>query len=128
LRQNNFRRLLKTTGWIWIFGGTVGGIFSSIELIRILAKTDFSVKSDSLSMLLAIMFSLIVLFTGRGLLLLKKWARRIGLFQSTVLILYCITFILLVSTEFGILSLMVIIALLIIGSFSFYTILAGRNN
>ncbi len=110
---------LRIIGMTWLAFGTLGACASLFDLARNVASDAFAsaIESD----FIALAFCIAAAFAGYSVFRRRRWARVVCGIVAVVLLLYAMSYLLMVGLEFGIFSFTLICAAAV---FSMYSLVA----
>jgi len=113
---------LRIVSIVWLGFGILGACASIFDLVRNIVEHAFAsaIESD----FIALGFCLAATFAGYGVFRQRRWARLVCCIVGVVLLLYALSYFLMVGLEFGIFSFTLICAA---GVFSVYSIIAAMR-
>jgi hypothetical protein len=96
---------LRAISLIWFLFGILGACYSLFDLCRNEAKGAFAgaIESD----LIVLAFCGVAIFAGYGLLRGWRWARVMCAVAGVMLLLYALSYLLMVGLEFGVILLQI---------------------
>jgi hypothetical protein len=116
---------LRIIGISWLAFGILGAFASLLDVIRNIAASAYAgaIASD----LIAIVFCVAAAFAGYGVFRHRRWARVVCGVVGILLLLYAMTYLLMVGLEFGVFSFALICAAALFSVYSiFATVRYGR--
>jgi hypothetical protein len=94
----------RIIGSIWLLFGVIGLVLCFIECLRLLLMGESLTGGDVVSTLIGSGFCALAVATSMGLFRARGWARIVVSIVAVLLALYCLSFLVMVGLEFGVLA------------------------
>ncbi len=111
---------LRIIGMTWLAFGVLGACASVFDLAGNIASDSFA--SAITSDIISLAFCVVAAFAGYGVFRRQRWARAVCAVVGVVLLLYAVSYLLMVGLEFGAFSYALI---WIAAAFSIYSLFAN---
>jgi hypothetical protein len=91
----------RVIGSLWLLFGTIGFVITAVECVRLLQMDGINIYGAMASTLLVSGFCALAVTMAIGLIRDRAWSRLLARVVAVLLMLYCLSFILMVALEFG---------------------------
>jgi hypothetical protein len=91
----------RIIGSLWLLFGVIGFVITAAECVRLLQMDGLNIDGAMASTLLGSGFCALVVTMAIGLIRGRTWSRLLARVVAVLLMLYCLSFILMVALEFG---------------------------